>query len=138
MNRRTLLTACPLVLLMGCNSLVSIPVDAKGFADAIVEGLGKYAPPDVYQKMQAAYAALQGGGNWKSNLKALADLAEEMDKAGLIPEPAASYSRLVLGGVRLLLGFAGAVGPDGKPSQAANAVTLEQARGAAEMLRAVK
>lgn len=131
MNRRTLLAACPLALLVGCNSLVSINPDARGFADALVDGLAQYAPPDVGAKMQAAYVALKAGGNWKTSLKALAELADEVLKTGLVPEPTSSYARTVIGGVHLLLGFAAAP-VNGR------SVTIEEARGAAELLRGVR
>lgn len=130
MARRTLLAACPLALLAGCGNSISIPVDVSNIADAIVGALTKFAPPDVGAKLQSLYAQLKEGGDWRATLRTLAQTASAVLATGVVPEPFASYARVALSGLALFL--PGAAAAAGRP------VTIEEARGAAEMLRGAK
>lgn len=128
MKRRTLILGCPLALVAGCGNTVNVPVDVTNIADAIVGALSKFAPPDVGARLQALYAQLKAGGDWKATLRALADTASAVLATGVVPEPYASYARVALSGLGLFLPAAGA----------AHGVTIEEARGAAEMLRGMR
>lgn len=132
MNRRTLLAACPLALLVGCGNQITVPMDVTNIADAIVGALTKYAPPDVGAKLTGLYAQLKTGGDWKATLRAIADTASAVLATGVVPEPYASYARVALSGLALFLPSS-AMSHHGVPN-----VTIEQARGAAELLRGLK
>lgn len=128
MKRRTLLFACPLALLAGCGNSVTIPLDVSNIADAIVGALTKFAPPAVGAQLTDLLAKLRAGGDWKATLRALVDAASAVLATGVVPEPYASYARVAMQGLGLFLPSAGA----------ASGVTIEQARGAAEMLRGMR
>lgn len=132
MNRRTLLAACPLALLVGCGNSVTIPVDVTSIADAIVGALAKFAPPQVGEQLTALLAQLKAGGDWKATLRALVDAASAVLATGVVPEPYASYARVAISGLGLFLPAAAAAAVDG------HRVSLEEARGAAEMLRGLR
>lgn len=137
MNRRTLLAACPLALLVGCGNSVTIPVDVTSIADAIVGALVRFAPPQVGEQLTALLAKLREGGDWKQTLRAFVDAANAILATGAVPEPYASYARVALSGLGLFLPAAAAsVAPGMVPS--AYRVTIEEARGAAELLRGIK
>ena len=129
MNRRTLLAACPMALWVGCGNSVTIPVDVSNIADAIVGALVKFAPPQVGAQLTDLLAKLRAGGDWKATLRALADAASGVLATGVVPEPYASYARVALSGLALFLPGAAAAG---------KGVTIEEARGAADMLRSVR
>lgn len=131
MNRRTLLTACPLAMLVGCGNSVTIPVDVDSIADAIVGALVRFAPPQVGAQLTDLLAKLRaGGGDWKATLRALVDTASAVLATGVVPEPYASYARVALSGLGLFLPAAAA--------SSGHRVSLEEARGAAHMLRGVR
>ena len=130
MNRRTLLAACPLALLVGCGNSVTIPVDVTIIADAIVGALVRFAPPAVGEQLTGLLAKLREGGDWKQTLRAFMDAASAILATGAVPEPYASYARVALAGLGLFLPAAAA--------SAGHRVSLEEARGAAELLRGIK
>jgi hypothetical protein len=129
MLRRTMIAACPLAVLVGCGNTVNIPLDVKTIAEAVTGALFKFAPPALGAKLQAAYAALQSGGDWRVTARAFLDVADQIIATGVVPVQYAALATTALAGLRILLGFV-AAGP--------NQVTMSQARDAAAQLRAMR
>ena len=129
MLRRTMIAGCSLAALVGCGNTVNVPIDVKTIAEAVTGALFKFAPPALGAKLQAAYAALQAGGDWKVTARAFLDVAEQIIATGLVPAQYAALATTALAGLRILLGFVSA-GP--------NQVTMSQARDAAAQLKAMK
>ena len=129
MLRRTMIVGCSLAALVGCGNTVNVPIDVQSIAEAVTGALFKFAPPALGAKLQAAYAALQAGGDWKVTARAFLDVADEIIATGVVPAQYAALATTALAGLRILLGFVSA-GP--------NQITMSQARAAAAQLRAMK
>lgn len=110
MNRRTLLAACPLALLVGCGNSVTIPVDVRSIVDAVADYLLKYAPPSFAGQIQNLRDQLAKGGDWKATARAFVGVANSVLDLQVVPDPYAAYARTALAGLSIFLGAAGAGG----------------------------
>jgi len=129
LRRRKFLEALPLLALAlaGCEAGVKVDLNAKSIVDGIVDGIARFAPPDLAGNLIAARKQLEAGGDWKKTTAAFIPLTQSIIDLGVVPEPYASLTRTALGGLGLLLGYAGAPGTP--------VVTMPQALEAAKQLR---